>query len=162
MDGACTIQAANCPGNDPEYSYAQPSNIVPYLQIAQQYGYGNYMFQTNQGPSFPAHQFLFTGSSAPTNSGDTTTCMDSKGNSYPCYEWFAAENLSSVSGYGCATQSTVILDIDPVGNEASSYNNGFPCYNHNSLATLLDAKKSWKYYTQSGADSLWTGPNGCN
>ena len=24
-------------------------------------GVGNYMFQTNQGPSFPAHHFLFGG-----------------------------------------------------------------------------------------------------
>jgi hypothetical protein len=136
------------------------SNQHSYFQIAQQYGYANYFFQTNQGPSFEAHQFLFTGSSAPTNPSDLTTCTDSKGNSYPCYEWFAAELLTSGEGYGCATKSTVIPDIDPSGNEANAYNDGFPCYNHNSLATLLDANSiSWKYYTQSGANSLWTGPN---
>ena len=160
MNGACTIPVSNCTGNDPEYSYVQSSNVIPYFQIAQQYGYANYMFQTNQGPSFPAHQFLFTGSSAPTNSGDTTLYMDSKGDSYPCYEWFAAENSTTSAGYGCATKDTVVPDIDPVSNEANSYNNGFPCYNRNSLATLLDANSiGWKYYTQSGPSSLWTGPN---
>jgi phospholipase C len=161
MDGACNITATNCTGIEPEYSYAQSSNVVPYFQIAQQYGYGNYMFQTNQGPSFPSHQFLLAGSSAPTNYSDTTLCYDpTTGKSSPCYQWFAAENYSG-SLYGCtAPTGTVIQDIDPTGNESSSYNNGFPCYNHNTLATLLDANSlSWKYYTQNGADNLWTAPD---
>jgi hypothetical protein len=29
------------------------------------------MFQTSQGPSFPAHQFLFSGSSVPDQIGDS-------------------------------------------------------------------------------------------
>jgi phospholipase C len=139
----------------PQKSSTQPRNIPLHSFFNSLY-----MFQTNQGPSFPAHQFLFTGSSAPTNSGDTTLCTDSKGKSYPCYEWFAAENSTTSAGYGCATKDTVVADIDPVSNEANSYNNGFPCYNRNSLPTLLDANTiSWKYYTQSGPSSLWTGPN---
>jgi len=136
MDGACNISASNCTGVDPEYSYVQSSNVVPYFQIAQQYGYGNYMFQTNQGPSFPAHQFLLTGSSAPTSSSDSALCYDpTTEKSSPCYQWFAAENSNSGSGYGCTVQNTVIQDIDAPGNESSSYNNGFPCYNHNTLLT---------------------------
>jgi phospholipase C len=45
--------------------------LDPYFQIANQYGFANYMFQTNQGASFPAHQFLFSGTSAPDAFGDT-------------------------------------------------------------------------------------------
>lgn len=41
------------------------SILDTYFHIASQYGFANWMFQTNQGPSFPAHQFLFSGSSAP-------------------------------------------------------------------------------------------------
>ena len=41
------------------------------------------MFQTNQGPSFPAHQFLFGGTSAP-NAGDDHVGI------------FASENMGGV------------------------------------------------------------------
>jgi phospholipase C len=164
MDGACNnTVGGNCsPLDYPEYAYAQASDVLPYFQIAQQYGYANYMFQTNQGPSFPAHQFLLSGTSAPTNPGDTTTCKDLKGKSYSCYEWFAAENGPLGSPYGCTATGAVIADVDPLGNEADAYLNGYPCYNHNSLVTLLNnAKISWKYYAQSRntATDLWTAPN---
>jgi phospholipase C len=39
--------------------------VQPYFEIARNYGFANRMFQTNQGPSFPAHQFLFGGTSQP-------------------------------------------------------------------------------------------------
>ena len=39
--------------------------LDPYFQLAEQYGFANYMFQTNQGPSYSAHQFLFSGTAAP-------------------------------------------------------------------------------------------------
>jgi phospholipase C len=41
------------------------SIVFPYFDIATKYGFANYFFQTNQGPSMPAHQFLFTGTPAP-------------------------------------------------------------------------------------------------
>jgi hypothetical protein len=72
MDGACnpvTDPSAHCgqttgPPNPP-YVFPAKSTIQPYVDIALDYGWANYMFQTNEGPSFPAHQFLFGGTSAP-------------------------------------------------------------------------------------------------
>ena len=49
----------------PQYTTVNASQIDQYFQIAKNGGFANYMFQTNQGPSFPAHQFLFTGTSEP-------------------------------------------------------------------------------------------------
>ena len=37
--------------------------IDPYLTLAADYGWANAM--TNRGPSYPAHQFIFGGTSAP-------------------------------------------------------------------------------------------------
>jgi phospholipase C len=172
MDGACTITASGCGTmTNPEYTYVAGANVVPYFQIATQYGYANYMFATNQGPSFPAHQFLLSGTSAPTPPTDLTDTCDSGGNDWYCYQWFAADLANSGTSYGCvSTAGTVIPDIDPSGNESPAYNNGYPCYFHNTLATLLDNQKpriSWKYYAQasstnlaaSPATSLWTAPN---
>ena len=61
---ACTDTAyAHCP----QYSYVpnDDGNLTPYFTMAENYGFANYMFQTNQGPSFPAHQFLFLGHLGP-------------------------------------------------------------------------------------------------
>src|SRR5579864_2712383 len=70
MDGADKIpvfcaQQQVCPPN-PQFTYVQASDVGPYFQLAEQYTFGDRMFQTNQGPSFPAHQFIIAGTSAPT------------------------------------------------------------------------------------------------
>jgi len=62
MDGADKIQActpgtAGCP-SDPQFQYVRPLEVAPYFQLARQYTFGDRMFQTNEGPSFPAHQFI--------------------------------------------------------------------------------------------------------
>ena len=77
MDGAdlisysCSQGATNCPPPNPQFWYVSPSEVQPYFQLAEQYTFGDRMFQTNQGPSFPAHQFIISGTSAPTA---TSTC----------------------------------------------------------------------------------------
>jgi phospholipase C len=161
MNGACTITPATCDGGtitDPQYTYVEGSDVIPYFQIAEQYGYANYMFQTNQGPSFPAHQFLLSGTSAPVfDDGDT--------NQY--WTWFAAENSSVQGGsYGCTATTTVIKEVNPSGVESNGYQNGYPCYNHNTLVNLLTnptgtntTPLTWKYYSQGGPAGLWTAPN---
>lgn len=69
MDGAYKISIHLNPGctppADPEYSYVDnssttnpPNEIQPYFDIATQFGFANYMFQTNQGPSFPPTCFF--------------------------------------------------------------------------------------------------------
>src|ERR1700739_1618104 len=64
MDGAdkvtvsCSTSATNCPPANPQFLYVQNSDVGPYFQLAEQYTFGDRMFQTNQGPSFPAHQFI--------------------------------------------------------------------------------------------------------
>src|SRR5262249_51360131 len=71
MDGADKIPcgpAAECPPNahpNPQFKYVIPSDVAPYFGMAEQYTFGDRMFQTNQGPSFPAHQFLLGGHFTP-------------------------------------------------------------------------------------------------
>jgi len=143
MDGAdkvsgCNPNLAGCPPN-PQFQYVNPSDVAPYFQLAQQYTFGDRMFQTNQGPSFPAHQFIISGTSAPT----ATSTL------------FAAENTNL--GAGCtATPAAWVWMIDASGAESSKM---YPCFEHPTLTDLLDsAGKSWKYYTPSNA-GIWVGPN---
>jgi hypothetical protein len=57
MDGAanvkCKALSQQCPSK-PAYGYVENSRgaVQPYLDLVHDYGWGNYMFQTNQGPSF--------------------------------------------------------------------------------------------------------------
>ena len=97
--------------------------------------------QTNQGPSFPAHQFIIAGTSAPTTTSDL----------------FASENphvptAGDVVGCAAPTGEYVLL-IDPTGSES------YPCFEHPTLVDELDQRAvTWKYYTPTPG-SIWTGPN---
>jgi len=139
-----------CPPRNPQFVYVPASEARPYLQMAEQYTFGDRMFQTNQGPSFPAHQFIISGTSAPT----------------PTSDLFAAENPGYANGKGkpdafwhtgcTAPSGEAVLLIDPSGHESSAQ---YPCFEHPTLADLLDAQGiSWRYYTPS-AGMIWTGPN---
>ena len=148
MDGAdrlfifCYQGASICPPPNPEFWYVNPSEVQPYFQLAEQYTFGDRMFQTNQGPSFPAHQFIISGTSAPTATSNL----------------FAAENLSvDKANAGCiAAAGITVALIDTSGSESQS---SYPCYEHPTLTDLLDAQGiSWRYYAPS-AGSIWTGPD---
>ncbi|MGO9124569.1 MAG: Ig-like domain-containing protein [Terriglobales bacterium] len=138
---ACAPQPCTLPAN-PEYFSVYPSDVVPYLQLAGQYTFGDRMFQTQQGPSFPAHQFIISGTSAPSTGSDL----------------YAAENPTPVNEpVGCTGDANVTVAlIDPTGNESQTQ---FPCFEHATLTDLLDAQNiSWRYYT-TGISGIWTGPN---
>jgi phospholipase C len=152
MDGAdktgvqCLPKAPDCPQPHAQFHYVDSSEVRPYMEMAEQYTFADRMFQTNQGPSFPAHQFLIAGTSAPT-AGSLL---------------FAAENVilarhSSNKAAGCAGPAgETVAMIDPMGSESTTQ---FPCFEHETLIDLLDSHGiSWRYYTPS-AGSIWTGPN---
>ncbi len=147
MDGAdlipvsCEKGLPNCPPPNPQFTYVNPADVQPYFQLAEHYTFGDRMFQTNEGPSFPAHQFIISGTSAPTATSDL----------------FAAENLNGPTPAGCIAASGNTVDmIDPSGKESSAQ---YPCFEHATLTDLLDRNRiSWRYYAPS-AGSIWTAPD---
>ncbi len=153
MDGAdkvgvsCATGTTGCPPPNPQFAYVNPAEVAPYFQLAEHYAFADRMFQTNQGPSFPAHQFIIAGTSAPTAAS----------------AFFAAENptlpLGAPAGseVGCAAPAgTSVAMLDPAGFESTRQ---FPCFEHPTVVDELDAHGvSWRYYTPSPG-SIWTGPN---
>jgi phospholipase C len=149
MDGAdkikVTCEGTPCPPPNPQFYYVQASDVAPYFQMAETYTFGDHMFQTNEGPSFPAHQFIISGTSAPT----ATSTM------------FVSSNPAGVSNSdndtGCtAPPAEYVWLIDANGDDSTQ---AYPCTEHPALTDELDAKGiSWRYYTPS-AGSIWTGPN---
>jgi len=143
MDGAGDVNCAprnRCP-DKPQFRYVDNSDgtLDPYLALAAQYGWANQMYQTNQGPSFPAHQFLFGATSAPSRKDDH------KGT-------FAAENLSDPVNGCIADPASREQLIDANGLEAPN-NTIYPCFEHKTIGDLLDkANVRWKYYTPGAGD----------
>ncbi len=144
MDGAARIYCTGTCLPKPQFRYVDNSTGIlnPYLDIATQYGFANYMFQTNQGPSFPAHLFLFGGTSAP-NAADDANGI------------YAAENvLPGNAQAGCIAQATTtVYLIEPPGHESTQI---YPCVDFQTMGDFPQSF-SWKYYTP-GAGFIWTAP----
>lgn len=179
-DGAWKVASKNF-----AYSYVSNTTVKnsdgtsghlldPYLNLAKQYGWANYMFQSNQGPSFPAHQFIFSGTSALSASDDANSTFVS-GNP-------GEKVSSSLSGCLAPAGATNVL-ISPVldnptagcklfagdsvqecvvANTALSYPSnpvGTFCASHQSMGDVLSpAAVSWKYYSSSPG-VVWTAPD---
>ncbi len=150
MDGfdlnnvSCAVGAKDCPRPNMPYQYINPSEVGPYFELAETYTFGDRMFQTNQGPSFPAHQFIISGTSAPTATSNL----------------FAAENPElgpdPFNNAGCiAPLEERVKLIDPSGSEAQEI---YPCFDHPTLTDVFNAAKiSWRYYAPLPG-IIWNAP----
>jgi phospholipase C len=151
MDGGDLIHCGPNPGTTcptlPVFQYVYPSDVGPYFFIAEHYGFANRMFQSQQGPSFPAHQFIISGTSQPS----ATTLFFSSNNPTPNYAPF--------NGCDAPVDTTVSL-IGPRRMASMTH----PCFEHATLTDLIDnppvgARQgiSWRYYTPTEG-IIWNGP----
>ena len=156
MDGAgdvTCIPASVCNSTPhPQFRYADNTAglLDPYLALATQYGWANYMFQTNQGSSFSAHQYIFGATSAASLDGDHAGT-------------FAAENTQGPgTSTGCVADPGVTVQlIDAFGVEDPG-NVIFPCFEHQTIADLIEPLGiTWRYYAP-GPNGIWTAPNAIN
>jgi phospholipase C len=150
MDGAdlikpsCNPGVTNCWPPNEQFMYVKPADVQPYFTMAEQYTFADRMFQSNQGPSFPAHQFIISGTSAPAAGSNL----------------FVSENPAGIpepsNNAGCTAPAAEFVQvINPAGTESPI----FPCMDHPTLTDLLNsASLSWRYYAPS-AGSIWTAPN---
>ncbi len=123
------------------YGYVPQSESQPYLDMASQYVFGDRMFESNQGPSFPAHQYLISGTSTTVEHGSLR----------------AADNpyrRDRANGGGCDSPDKTRVDtIDAQGKVGDPV---YPCFERPTLADLLDAKTvSWRYYQMTLGAGLW-------
>jgi len=126
MDG--WTRAVTLPRQAPTfpYAYVPEREIRPYWEMAQRWTFGDRMFQSNTGPSFPAHLYLISGEAA-----------------------FAANNPNKIEtsqfAWGCdSPPDATVSVIDRDGQEVPG---PFPCYNFRTLADVMDERGvSWRYY----------------
>jgi len=159
MDGAdkdVCDPAANCP-NMPAFQYVQPSDVQPYLTMATTYAFGDQMFQTNQGDSFPAHQYILSGTSrvcvpegvCPQGITTSITIADNPGNDN--------DQAGCLAPPGATINAVDLSQPFP----QSPFSITQLCLEHPTLTDLLENATppiSWKYYTPT-AGSIWTAPD---
>jgi phospholipase C len=148
----------NCPPKSTAvYAYVPESDVQPYYTMAEAYSFADEMFQTNQGPSYPAHQYLTSGSSACDGSGSylngpiVPQCL-------PPTPWPMSENPSYSGGGGCdSLVATTVALINPANTNDES-KAAFPCGTRVSIFTeAINAGVTWTYYEAHAGSGFWKG-----
>jgi phospholipase C len=110
--------------------------------MAEQYTFADEMFETSQGPSFPAHQYLVSGTSA-----------ISDGSPYK-----ASENAADPAGVGhqggCdSVYSATVQTIDEKGGRGPFV---FPCFDRISIMHVMNQRYvSWRFYQERSGSGQW-------
>ncbi len=140
-------KGAHCPAPDVRaYGYVPRHEIEPYFTMAESYVFADHMFQTNQGPSFPAHQYILSGTSTIHN-----------GSSLRAAENPRTPQNKYTGGCDSPPGSRVYL-INPAGDENREV---YPCFERQALIDLVEAQKglTWRYYQNHVGPGLWSGPD---
>jgi phospholipase C len=118
-------------GFDPAaYAYVPRDQVAAYWSLAANYTLGDRMFQSNNGPSFPAHQYMIAGQ--------------------------AGESSGNPSGgiWGCDAASDARVPL--LGPNGTDLPGVYPCFDYSTMADLLDAKQiSWRYYAPGSTDGFF-------
>jgi uncharacterized repeat protein (TIGR01451 family) len=168
MNGAdhVTCDGTGCPA-EAAYQFVQDAVVQPYYTMAETYAFGDRMFQTNQGPSFPAHQYIISGTSSVCVPGAACPILPNLDPTTSTY--FVADDPSSNSRAdgtfwaGCLAPPNSIVDLIDTSQvfPNSNYSQilGPECFEHPTLPDTLDAYGlSWKYYA-SDEGSTTNSPN---
>jgi len=111
------------------YSYVPLSESKPYWDMASQYVLADRMFQSNNGPSYPAHLYLVGGGSQMQDENPQ-------------------ENIGGIpmtNAWGCDEPPTTRVKV--LGSDGKDHDGPFPCFDEPTLADELDnAGVSWRYY----------------
>jgi phospholipase C len=134
-----------CPPKNPQFRYVDPKDVEPYFHMAKQYVFGDRMFQSNQGASFPSHQYLIAGTSTPGGVyADKLASSNPRDPTGPvgCLDGPPGQHVSLVDAQG-------VEDMQGI----------FPCFEHQTMMDLLDnAGLSWSYYAPN-LNGIFAGPN---
>lgn len=132
----------DCPSPDTAaYSYVPKHEVQQYWILAQRYVFGDNTFETDQGPSFPAHQYLVSGTSALDN----------------YVQLRAASNAKDPGKHhegGCdSTRGTTVQVITEGGDWTRPV---YPCFDRRSIMDRMnDANVTWSYYQARSGHGQW-------
>jgi phospholipase C len=130
------------------FAYVPQSQVQPYYTMAEQYAFADDMFQTNEGPTFPAHQYLISGTS--TISRGSEYVVDNN-----------PGNVSQTRDGGCNSPPSSAVESINI-NTGVAGPSIYPCFERKTLMDLITAGSpsfSWRYFQQLGGAGLRHGPD---
>ena len=138
MDG--WVHADTLPRQDPTfpYAYVPREQIAEYWDMAERWTFADRMFQSNTGPSFPAHLYLIAGTA------------DLVANNPNHLE-------TSRFAWGCDSPPDATVTL--MGPDDREVPGPFPCFNFRTLADDMDEQAvTWRYYAPSldHLGSIWS------
>ena len=168
MNGANEVQCtgSDCPSNA-AFQFVQDAAAQPYYTMAEAYAFGDRMFQSNQGSSFPSHQYLLSGASAVCVPGAQcpilSTLASSNSNDYVSDDPTSNARGDGTYWSGCLAPPSSILNLIDTSQSFpnSNYSQllGAECFEHPTLTDVLDSYGlSWRYYA-ADAGAPETAPN---
>lgn len=107
-------------------AYVPEEQVKPYFIMAKRYTFADRMFQTNTGPSFPAHLYLISGDAA-----------------------FVADNPNHLetTHYAWGCDSPLEARVSLIAENGHEVPGPFPCFNFRTLADVaLENGVTWRYY----------------
>jgi phospholipase C len=128
MDGFdLSAEKAGIPYQD-IFSYVPRNELQPYWTLASTYALADRMFQSNSGPSYPAHLYLIAGQSG-----------------YSDENPFSQAFMTNPEQWSCgAPAGTTVDTMLPSGAPGPAV---YPCFDFPTLADVLSAKGlTWRYY----------------
>jgi phospholipase C len=106
------------------YQYVEKSEVRPYFDIAKEFTLADNMFPSQNGPSFPGHEYIIAAQS---------------GGAY--------DDPTDVEPWGCDAPAGTTVPVWDHGN----FSNPYPCFDYKTLGDDLDAANlPWRYYTTPG------------
>jgi len=121
-----------------DYEFVPQSETVPDWTLASTYTFADRLFQSNSGPSFPAHLYLISGQSE-----------------------MAAANPHTPAGptqpWGCDSPSDATVQL--MAPNGTLINGPYPCFDYTTLADKMDAAGiTWRYYapTLGTSGDVWS------
>jgi phospholipase C len=115
------------------YSAVPQSETGPIWNLAAAYTFSDRMFQSNTGPSYPAHQYLIAANSN------------------------LADDNPSNTPWGCDSPPGTTVTL--LGPNGTSLPGPFPCFDYTTFGDILDRRNvTWRYYAPAigaGGD-IWS------
>jgi phospholipase C len=135
-----------CDAGDCAFAYVPRSEVQPYFDMANQYVFGDRMFQTNEGPSFPAHQEIISGTAAAAPLQPHRQISENP------------RGGGRVSNGGCDSPNgshVPTIPLAPIG--APEGGRLYPCFDRPTLPDLIPKSSdiSWRYYQCGTGAGLW-------
>jgi phospholipase C len=126
MDGWESVFSSPQQNADFPLSYVPESQVEPYFMMGERYTFADRMFQSNTGPSFPAHLYLVAGEGA-----------------------YVADNPNDLEttrfAWGC--DSPVDARVSLIAPSGAEVPGPWPCFDFPTLADVaLPRGITWRYY----------------